>query len=705
MSIRLGVAAVACCLSLSAAAAAPEHGLDRADLDESVSPCRNFYQYAVGGWLKNNPLPADHAAWDSFREIEQRTDERLKGVLEALAEPRKERSHEEQLLGDLYWAALNEKAIDKAGLAPIRADLAEIDAMKSSDDVVRVIRSHHRRGDFLLFRLAVDADLKDADAPLATAVAAGLSLPDRDDYTRMDHAAQKLREQFRDHVAEQLRRSGLAEADVHHLADAVLALETGLAEASLTRGERRDPAAEYHPMSLAEANSVTPHFDWFDYAGSQGAGRLQRLSLSQPKYFAALERALADVPIETWRAYLRWQVLHGMAPFLSRAIADADYDFFERTVHGQREMKPRWQRAVGWINASLGQPLGHAYAAKFLPPEARDRARALVDDLLAAARARLGKVDWLGAATREQALAKLARIGVKVGYPDQWRDWSTLTLKREQGLVEQLQAIGRFEQAYQIERLGRPIDRAEWRTLPQTPNAYYRAAGNEIVLPAAILQSPFFDVGNDPALNFGAIGAIAGHELTHAFDDRGSQFDAAGNLASWWADSDRNEFAKRTQRLVEQFNALEVLPGLKVNGKLTLGENLADLGGIQIAYDALRLDRERRAAAAAAKPAPEGADAGAENDDGDNEGRSRMFIVEQIDGYTEEQRFFLGWARIWRRTIADAEVRARAGSDPHAPGPLRVNAPLSNIGSFSGAFRCKIGDAMARTKEQRVAVW
>ncbi len=665
--------AVALALSLSAAAASNERGLDAANFDASVAACADFYQHANGGWEKNNPIPPAYSSWGLMNELSERNLSVLHDLLDSAAKAKAEPGSTQQKIGDFYAAAMDEAGIEKAGYAPIQSDLDDIAALKDRKDLVALINRWHANGLSALFGFGKEADLKNSTMNIAYATQGGLGLPDRDYYTKDDADSKALRDQYVAHVERMLVLIGTDATQAKADAAAIMALETRLAKASLTKLELRDPSKSYNLVEVAAANKATPNFDWSALLAAIDRKDIRTFSLSHPAFFAEMDKALADTPIDAWKAYLRWHLVDTAAPYLSKPFVEADFDFSGRTLRGAKELRPRWKRAVDAVNANLGEALGELFVAKTFPPEAKAEMQTLVQNLLKALKQRLQNLEWMGEATKQEAMAKFATFTPKIGYPDRWRDYSKLEI-RKQHYWHNVRAGIAFETRRQFAQIGQPVDKAEWGMLPQTVNAYYNPLANEIVFPAAILQPPYFDLEADAALNYGAIGGVIGHEIMHGFDDQGSQFDAKGNLRMWWTDQDRARFNERTAKLVNQFDGFVAIEDLHVNGKLTLGENIAGLGGLLVADDAWRSATENQR-------------------------------LRPIDGLTPDQRFFHAWAQGWRRQHPAQDLKLRLNTDVHAPAKFRVLGPFANMDSFANAFDCKAGDKMVATPEAKVVIW
>jgi putative endopeptidase len=648
-----------------------ERGLDPQNFDDSVSACTDFFAHANGGWLTSNPIPAEYSQWSLDDELRERNLTLLRGVLDNAAKSPGAHGSTAQKIGDFYAAALDEATVEAAGYTPIKPDLERVAALKSGADVAALIRDWHAQGIATLFDFGPQSDMKDANLVIGYATQGGLGLPDRDYYTRTDAKSKELLGKYRQHVARMLKLVGDANADEE--AGWIVALETSLAQASLDRTAMRDPQTYYRIVTLKDADTQTPHFSWSAFYKTLGRDDVTRFSLPHPKFFAAADKALADVPVSHWQAYLRWHLIDFAAPALSKSFVDADFDFHGRTLRGTQELKPRWKRAIDATNEALGFAVGEAYVAQVFPPEAKQRAVVLVKNLSVALRARLAKLEWMGEDTKKAAYAKLDTLVPKVGYPDKWRDYSALDIKHG-AYFDNLRAATAFEMKRQIAKIDKPVDRSEWGMLPQTVNAYYDPQQNEIVFPAAQLLPPYFDAQMDDAVNYGGIGSVIGHEMLHGFDDEGSQFDAQGNLRDWWTKQDRARFEARTGKLVQQFNDYVPIDDLHINGKLTLGENIADLGGLEVAWDAFKLTEQ---------------------------GKTET----PRDGFTPGQRFYLSFAQAWRTQQRPEALRLQVQSNEHAPAKYRVNGPVSNLQTFAAAFSCKAEQPMVRAPNARVDIW
>jgi putative endopeptidase len=668
--------ALAICATFSTAAiGAPHTAFDVKDLDTQLGPCGDFNAFVNARWVAANPIPADRTRWGAFDELREHSLLTQREIAEAAAHHANDATAGsiEQKIGGFYRSGMAEGAIEKAGYTPIKPELAKIDALKSSADVVAYINDSFSRGQGSLFAVGPSADFKNSKMQIAYAFQGGLGLPTPEYYEKAEHA--QLRDAYKAHVARSLELTGWKAAEAKQAATQVLAFETRLAKASFKPVELRTPENQYHFVSLAEADKATPHFSWTRFFAAQKTDIKDGFSLSQPKFFAEIDTMLGEVPVEQWRVYLRFHAIDMASPFLSRPFSDAHFAFHKKALNGQKVQEPRWKLVLGAVNDTMGMALGELYVAKAFPPESKARALQLVNNVSAALKLRIEKLDWMGDTTKRKALEKWSTFLPKIGYPDTWRDWSGLTIAPDDYYGNVVTAT-QYDYDYEMAKVGKPTDRLEWGMTPQTVNAYYNPTDNTINFPAAILQPPFFDAKADDAINYGGIGAVIGHEAIHGYDDEGSQFDAQGNNTNWWTKEDREKFDARTAKLVAQFNAYEPLPGKHVNGELTLGENIADLGGAAVSLDALHMALQK-------DPAQD----------------------RKIDGYTPEQRFFLNFARIWRGSTLPQRQEVLLNSDPHAPAQYRATAAPSNLPAFAKAFDCKAGDAMVRDEGKRVIIW
>ena len=659
-----------------AASAPTQHarGLDPADLDTTCLPCRDFFQYATGGWLARTTIPAAYPAWGSFDELRDRNDAVLHRLLAAAAaDTSAPQGSDTRKLGLFYATCMDSARADADGAWPLEPELDRIGRVASRADLVAEIARLHRTAVPALFGLRADQDAKHSTQIIAIVSQGGLGLPDRDHYTKTDTASARLRQAYVDHQARLLELLGETAAAAQADARTVLTIETALATASMTRVELRDPNATYHKMTVAELEALAPAFAWGDYFRGTGPITIDALNVAQPRFFQEVNRLLADVPLADWRAYLRVRLVSSAAPWLGSRF-EAESFRFRQVLVGVTEQLPRWKRCLARADGSLGHALGRAYVEEAFSPTAKARALAMVEQLKAVLRDRLTSLEWMSESTRRQALAKLDAFQTKIGYPDVWRDYSGVVIESGPFLVN-LRRAAEFEHARRMATIGGPVDRTEWQMTPPTVNAYYTPTMNEIVFPAGILQPPFFDPDADDAVNYGGMGAVIGHEMTHGFDDRGRQYDADGNLRDWWTQEDGERFQARARLVEQQFSGYLAVDSTRVNGKLTLGENIADLGGVKIAYEALEHSL-------AGKPIPP-----------------------KIDGFTAEQRFFLAWARIWRGKRRPEYAHLLATVDSHSPERWRANGPLADIPEFARAFGCRGGGPMVQPDSVRAQIW
>jgi putative endopeptidase len=653
---------------------APVNRLQAADLDPSVPACRDFNAHVNGKWLAANPVPADRTTWGSFELLGERSLQIQHAIAKAAMAGDAPAGTVERKVGDFFAAGMDEAAIEAAGVTPIAPILARIDALASGEDVAAFLREAYAQGRGMLFGFGANADFKNSEMVIAYAGQGGLSLPERAYYLEDREDYRRIRTAFVEHVSRTLELAGVEPESAARQAQQVLAFETRLAQASLPRVELRDPAKRYNPVSLAEADALTPNFSWTAFFDGIGVARPEMFSLAMPGFFREVNAMLADTPAADWQAYLRFKTIDAAAPYLTAVLEAQHFAFYGKTLRGQQQMQERWKRVLNNLNGAMGEALGQLYVQVAFPPESKAKMERLVDNLSQALRHRLENLDWMSDETKAKALEKWSTFTPKIGYPEQWRDWSGLQVSADSYAGNALAAAA-FNYRYMLDKIGKPVDRKEWFMSPQTVNAYYNSTRNEIVFPAAILQPPFFDPEADDALNYGGIGAVIGHEMIHGYDDQGSKFDAAGNFANWWTEADRAAFEARTEILVEQFNAYEALPGLYVNGRLTLGENIADLGGLTVAYDAMR------------------------------RAQGEGFVDPMVEGFTQSQRFFMNWATVWRRNFTEAELKVRLNTDSHAPANFRAIGAPSNMPTFAEAFGCASGDPMVREGDARVVIW
>ncbi len=680
------VAAVGGCTSFSvsdggSAAATPSdttqpvHGFNLANLDRSATPCNDFYQFSSGGWMKNNPIPADRSTWAVFSALRSSNEEALHTILEAASKDRSAApGSNRQKIGDFYASCMNESLIEATGTKPLDPEFERIAAIKDTPSLQAEIAHLQRTGMNVAFGFGSLQDFKDSKSVIFVVAQGGLGMPDRQYYLDDDDRSKQLRAGYVQHVTNMLKLLGDDAATSAAEAKAVLDFETTFAKAATKREDLRNPEMNYHMMTLVEVAGLTPHFAWPEYFKQIGAPSVSQVDVAQPDAIKAVDAALASVSLADWKTYLRWHLIHNAAPTLSAKFVDENFDFYGTQLTGAKENLPRWRRCVQQTDGELGEALGQFYVQQYFPPEAKARALELVHNLMAALREDLSTLDWMSPATRQQALHKLDAMNIKIGYPDKWRDYSAFRVDRGP-YVDNVTRGDTFEQARDLAKIGKPVDRTEWGMTPPTVNAYYTPLHNEIVFPAGILQPPFFDAKADDAFNYGSIGSVIGHEMTHGFDDQGSQFDADGNLKNWWTPEDLKNFRERGDCIAKQFDAFEVEPGLHGNGKLEEGESIADLGGLVIAYAAFQKTL-------AGKPAPP-----------------------DVDGFTADQRFFLGFSAHWAANYRPEVARLLAKTDPHPLNAFRVDAALSNMPVFAKAWGCAADSKMVRPEAIRCRIW
>jgi putative endopeptidase len=651
------------------------HGFDYADLDRSVAPCDDFYQFTAGGWMKSNPIPPERPTWSVFGKLRAANEDALRGILEeAVKDKSAAPGSNRQKIGDFYASCMDESQIEAVGSKPLDPEFQRIAAIKDIPGVQAEIAHLQRMGVNAAFGFGSSQDFKDSKRVIFYAGQGGLGMPDRQYYLDDDDRSKSLRAGYLQHITNMFKLLGDDATTSAAEAKVVMDIETSFAKAATKREDLRNPAMNYHMMTLVELADLTPHFSWPAYFQQVGSPSVSEVDVAQPDAFKALDSALASVSIDDWKIYLRWHLIHSAAPTLSAKFVDENFDFFGRQLTGSKENLPRWRRCVQATDGELGEALGEFYVQRYFPPEAKARALALVHNLTAALREDISTLDWMSPVTREQALHKLDAMNLKIGYPDKWKDYSAFRVDRGP-YVENVTRGDTFETAYDLAKIGKPVDRGEWHMTPPTVNAYYTPLHNEIVFPAGILQPPFFDPLADDAFNYGSIGSVIGHEMTHGFDDQGAQFDADGNLKSWWTPDDLKNFRQRGDCIAKEFDSFEIEPGLHGNGKLEEGESIADLGGVIIAYAAYQKTL-------AEKPAPA-----------------------PVDGYTADQRFFLGFASHWAANYRPEYARLIAKTDPHPLDQFRVDGALSNVAAFAKAWGCGADSKMVRPEAIRCRIW
>ncbi|HEX7956331.1 MAG TPA: M13 family metallopeptidase [Pyrinomonadaceae bacterium] len=667
---------VACVLALAAFAqtANKGRGFDKSRMDETAAACTDFYQFANGGWLKATEIPAAYPMWGSFVMLAENNRKTLREILdESVKMTNAKNGTVEQKVGDFYATCTDEAKREAEGAKPLAPYLARIDKVSDLKGLRGVITEFHRAGLPSLFGFGALPDLKNSSTNIGFAGQGGLSLPNKEYYTKTDEKSVKLRADFVQHVANMFKLLGDDADQAAKNAQAVMSIETRLAQNSRGPVELRDLSQQYHLMGPADLAKLTPNFSWGDYFAGLGLPKDSTINVAHPEFFQAADKMLTEVPVADWKTYMRWHLVHAAADALSSKFETENFNFFGKALSGRKEQFPLWRRCVSSADANLGEALGQVYVKRAFTPESKARMQTMISNLLAAFRVRVEKADWMSDETRKAALAKLAAFAQKIGYPDKWIDYTRLNVTRDSYAANIIRA-SEFTQARDLAKIGKPVDRTEWGMTPPTVNAYNNWLMNEIVFPAGILQPPFFNPEADDAINYGAIGAVIGHEITHGFDDQGAKFDLQGNLKDWWTPADLKNFQTRSECVVNQFSAFEVEPGLNMQGKLVSGESIADLGGLTVAYDAFQKSL------AGKRP-------------------------ENIDGFTPEQRFFLGWAQVWATKYTPEFARLITQSDPHPISRFRVNGPLSNMPQFAAAFQCKAGDPMVRPEKERCQVW
>jgi putative endopeptidase len=676
---RVGMAAfvLGCFLPISAVqssaqqpgAAKSQPVLDVTSMDRNVDPCQDFFAYSCGGWIKNNPIPPDQASWDTYSKMQDDNLARLRVLLEAAAYTDGQRNAATQKIGDYYASCMDEKALEAKGAEPLKPRLDRIASMGSKAELADLVAA--RIGGGAPFRFDSIQDFRDANQEIANAGQGGLGLPDRDYYLKEDAKSVELRKAYALHVQKMFELLGDSHNAAVAEAQTVMRIESALAKSSMTRVERRDPKNLDHKMTVAELEMLAPDFNWQGYFTKVGLPSLSSLNVAAPEFFKGLNSELQKGSLADWKTYLRWHLAHAGAPFLSAAFVNENFDFYGKTLQGQKELRPRWKRCTDGVDDDLGEALGQVYVEKYFGAEAKQQALKMVKEIEAAMEQDINSLPWMSPATKQQALLKLHAMANKIGYPDKWRDYSALEIIRGDELGNVMRAE-KFEFERQLAKIGKPVDHGEWGMTPPTVNAYYDSQMNDINFPAGVLQPPAFDPASDAAPNYGDTGGTIGHELTHGFDDEGRQFDAHGNLSDWWTPQDAKEFVQRATCISDQYSSYTVVDDVKINGKLTLGEDVADLGGLILAYMAWKQDTQNQK-------------------------------LELIDNLTPEQRFFVGYGQSWCGQTRDETKRLRATVDPHSPEKYRTNGVVSNMPEFQEAFHCKAGSPMVN--KHRCRVW
>ena len=648
-------------------------GIDLTNLDTTAVQGADFYQYACGGWMKKHPLTNEYSRFGSFDMLAENNREQLKGLIVEIAAGQNAQGTIGQKIGDIYKLAMDSVKLNADGVTPIQADLEKIASVKDKSEIVPLMAELAHSGVFPYFSFYVGADIMDSKSNLFQLYQGGISLGEKEYYLDNDDVTVNIRNKYKEHIVKMFQLAGFDEAAAKKKMEAVMDIETRIAKASFSAVEQRNPAANYHKMSLDELKKEIPGIDWDAFLNGIGVKGVTELSVSQVEPIKEVEKIINSLPVENQIAYMQWSLIDRAAGYLSDDLVAQNFDFYGKTLSGKQTNQPRWKRAVSTVNGVLGEAVGQMYVEKYFPAAAKERMVQLVKNLQTALGERIRNLEWMGDSTKIKAIEKLNSFYVKVGYPDKWRDYTGLNIEKDSYWANVKRAT-EFELDYMLSKAGKPVDRDEWGMTPQTVNAYYNPTTNEICFPAGILQYPFFDMNADDAFNYGAIGVVIGHEMTHGFDDQGRQFDKDGNLKDWWTAEDAKRFEERAQVMVNFFDSIQVLPGLNANGSLTLGENIADHGGLQVSFQAFKN---------ATKDAP--------------------LSVE--DGFTPEQRFFLSYAGVWAGNIRDEQIRLQTKSDPHSLGRWRVNGALPQIGAWYDAFGIKEGDPMYLAPEKRVSIW
>jgi putative endopeptidase len=648
--------------------------LDMNSLDQSVDPCVDFYHYACGGWQKKNPIPPDQTSWDVYSKLYQDNLNFLRGMLEQAAIVKAQRDEATQKTGDFYWSCMDEAQVEKRGISPIQDDLDVIAALNSVKEMAPVV-VHLQRvyGRSLLFRGTSMQDLENSEQEIAGLSQGGLGLPDRDYYTKEDEKSREIRDRYIQHIQKVFELAGEKPEKAKKEAETVMRIESAMAKASLTRVQQRDPYNLKHPMKLPDLNALAPNFDWAAYYRAGQYPSFKTVNVGMPDFFKELNALLAGEALENWKTYLRFHVVDSASPYLSQSFVEENFEFYRKYLRGAKEQQPRWKRCVSYTDRGLGEALGQVYVARVFSPQMKQDALDVTRRIEEAMALRIQQLDWMSPATKEQALTKLRGIRNKIGYPDKWRDYGSVKIARDD-FAGNVRRTSEFESRREISKIGKPVDRGEWDMTPPTVNAYYNPQMNDINFPAGVLQPPLFDPKMDAAPNYGDTGGTIGHELTHGFDDEGSQFDAVGNLKNWWTKEDREKFDARTKCVEDQYAQFIIVDDIKINSKLTLGEDVADLGGEILAYIAWQdATKDRKLAS--------------------------------MEGLTPEQRFFIGFAQWACSNERPEQLRVNAATDPHSPPEYRINGVVVNIPEFTKAFACKAKQSMVRVDGEVCKVW
>ncbi|UBM63259.1 M13 family metallopeptidase [Candidatus Sulfidibacterium hydrothermale] len=648
--------------------------INPANMDPSVKPGDNFYLYVNGGWIKSHPIPPEYSQYGAFTVLYENNQKELKALVDEIAQKKNVKPGSiEQKIRDFYNSGMDTVRIEKQGINPVKPELERIAAIKNKQQVQQELAHLHTIGVHPLFYFYAGADEKNSTMEIANLYQGGLGLPDVSYYTEDTPTNKKLRQKYQKHIANMFRLKGDDAKTADKKAAEVMALETQLAKTSFTRQELRSPEKNYNKMPLDKLQKLAPGLNWKAYFTGIGLQDPGEINVGQPRFFTGMSQLLEETPVKVWQAYFEWNVLSDAAPYLSKKFVQENFNFYGKTMSGQEKMRPRWKRVMGATSSGLGEALGQLYVAKYFPPESKERMLKLVNNLKLAFADRIRKLDWMSDTTKKKAIEKLKAITVKVGYPDKWRDYSKLEVVPD-NYFQNIMNASKFEFEYNLNKVGKPVDKSEWGMTPQTVNAYYNPSNNEIVFPAGILQPPFFNKDADDAVNYGAIGMVIGHEMTHGFDDQGRKYDKNGNMKNWWTAADARRFKAKTEKLAKLYDHYTLLDSLHINGQMTMGENIADLGGLNISYDAYQMALNGK------KPPV-------------------------IDGFTGTQRFFIAYAQVWRQNIRPQELAKRLKTDVHSPGEARVNIPPFNMDVFIKAFDIKPGDKLYIPPKDRAYIW
>lgn len=654
-------------------------GLDFSDMDTTANPADDFYRYVNGGWEDKSVIPSDRGNWGSFYEVREKTQKEVLAVLNEASESNEYiEGTDQRKAADFFYVGIDSVLAEKAGTKPLETFFAQIDAIQNKHDIQKYFTRQQQYGWDAFFFLITSPDEKKSDEIALYIIAMGIGLPDRDYYFDNDEKAKEIRKKYVEHVAHMLTLSGIEKSKATSQAAAVMKIETQLAAATLKKEDKRNPDKTYNKRSVRQLAKMLPSFDWSEYLQDVGVKNADSIIVTDIEFLPAVEKIISSTKLDDIKAYFRWFVINRSSEFLNHEIVQADFDFYSNYLEGVEQMRPRWKRVLATTENNLGEAIGKLYVDKHFPPEAKQKALEIVENIKEAFAGRIKNLDWMSDSTKQKALQKLSTFSVKIGYPDEWKGYTGLEVGKDPEKASYIQNVlngQRFNFEREMAKYGKPVDTKEWGMTPQTVNAYYNPLFNEIVFPAAILQPPFYDYQADDAVNYGGMGGVIGHEISHGFDDQGSQYDSEGNLKNWWTEEDLKKFQKKGQALAAQFSRYEPLDSVFVNGEFTLGENIGDLGGIAAAYSGLQLNFQKN-------------------------GRPGL-----IDGLTPEQRFFISWARVWRTKFKDETLRTQVKTDPHAPGMYRAIGPLTNMEEFYEAFDVKEGDKMYRAEEDRVKIW